>query len=71
MITTPIDTIKKQIYNLINDEKDMIKRRYTLYIDDIEKLQNKFDLYIWLNNNSYIFSKYVQQDINNIICKLK
>ena len=63
--------IKKDIYKLINDEKDMIKRRYTLYIDDLEQLNNKRDVYIWMNNNSYLFSKYAADDIKNIFNKLK
>lgn len=68
---TNIELIKKDIYKLINDEKDVITRRYSLFIDEIEQLTNKHDIFIWLNNNSYLFSKYAAADIKNIFYKLK
>ena len=59
-----IELIKKKICEIIFAEKDMIRRRYTLYIEDIEKLKNKQDIKIWINNYRYIFTKYGREDID-------
>lgn len=66
-----IELIKKNLCHIIWVERDILGNRYDLYIEDIEQLATKQDIYIWINNYRYIFSKYGKEDIDKIILKLK
>jgi hypothetical protein len=61
-----LEKIKKKICKIIIDERDMLRRRYTLYIEEVGILENKNDIKVWINNNRYIFSKYGKEDIDKI-----
>jgi hypothetical protein len=61
-----IQSIKKKIINLIFAERDIITRRYTLYLKEVEQLNNVLDIQLWINNYRHIFSKYGRDDIDKI-----
>jgi hypothetical protein len=61
-----LEKIKNKICKIIIDEKDLLRRRYTLYIDEVGILENNHDIKVWMNNNRYIFSKYGKEDIDKI-----
>ena len=60
------EDIKHKICELIISEKDIISRRYTLYIEEVKRIENDLDLTIWINNDSYIFTIYGQKDLEKI-----
>lgn len=60
------EDIKNKICELIILEKDIISRRYTLYIEEVKRIENDLDLTIWINNYSYIFTIYGQKDLEKI-----
>jgi len=66
-----IELIKKNICDIIWVERDILGVRYTVYIKDVEQLVTKHDIYIWINNYSYIFSKYGKEDIDELEIKCK
>ncbi len=66
-----IELIKKNIYDIIWAERDILGVKHLVYIKDVDQLATKLDLYIWVNNYRYIFSKYGKQDIDKIILKLR
>jgi hypothetical protein len=66
-----IELIKKNLCHIIWVERDILGNRYDLYIEDVEQLITKQDIYIWINNYRYIFSKYGKEDIDKITLKLK
>jgi hypothetical protein len=61
-----LEKIKKKICKIIMEEREMLRRRYTLYIEEVRILENNQDIKIWLNNYRYIFSKYGKEDIDKI-----
>jgi hypothetical protein len=65
-----IQSIKKKISDLIFAEREIITRRYTLYLQEIEELNNAFDIQLWISNYRHIFSKYGRDDIDKIKIKI-
>jgi hypothetical protein len=61
-----IQLIKKKISDLIFVERDIITRRYTLYLQELKELNNALDIQLWINNYRHIFSKYGREDIDKI-----
>jgi len=61
-----IELIKKKICEIIFAEREIIKRRYTLYLEEVDALNNKLDIKIWINNYRYIFTKYGRDDIDKL-----
>ena len=61
-----IQSVKKKISDLIFAEREIITRRYTLYLKEVEELNNAFDIQLWINNYRHIFSKYGRDDIDKI-----
>ena len=66
-----IELIKKKICKIIFAERDIITRRYTLYLEEVEQLNSIFDIQIWINNYRHIFSKYGKEDIDELEIKCK
>ena len=66
-----IQTVKKKISDLIFAEREIITRRYTLYLQEVEELDNALDIQIWINNYRHIFSKYGREDIYKIKILMK
>ena len=66
-----IELIKKNICDIIWAERDILGVKHVAYIQDVEQLVTKLDIYIWINNYRYIFSKYGKEDIDKITLKLK
>ena len=66
-----IELIKKNICDIIWTERDILGVKHVAYIQDVEQLVTKLDIYIWINNYRYIFSKYGKEDIDKITLKLK
>ena len=65
-----IQSIKKKISDIIFIEREIITRKYTLYLQEVEELNSAFDIQIWINNYRHIFSKYGREDIDKIKIKL-
>jgi hypothetical protein len=65
-----IQSIKKKISDLIFAEREIITRRYTLYLQEVEELNSAFDIQLWINNYRHIFSKYGRDDIDKIKIKI-
>ena len=65
-----IQTVKKKISDLIFAEREIITRRYTLYLQEVEELDNALDIQVWINNYRHIFSKYGREDIDKIKIKI-
>jgi hypothetical protein len=65
-----IKLIKKKISDIIFIEREIITRRYTLYLQEVEELNSAFDIQLWINNYRYIFSKYGREDIDKIKIKI-
>lgn len=65
-----IQTVKKQISDLIFAEREIITRRYTLYLQEVEELDGALDIQVWINNYRHIFSKYGREDIDKIKIKI-
>jgi len=65
-----IQLIKKKISDLIFAEREIITRRYTLYLQEVEELNSAFDIQLWINNYRHIFSKYGRDDIDKIKIKI-
>jgi hypothetical protein len=65
-----IQSIKKKISDLIFAEREIITRRYTLYLQEIEELNSAFDIQLWISNYRHIFSKYGRDDIDKIKIKI-
>ena len=65
-----IQTVKKQISDLIFVEREIITRRYTLYLQEVEELDSALDIHVWINNYRHIFSKYGREDIDKIKIKI-
>jgi hypothetical protein len=65
-----IQTVKKQISDLIFVEREIITRRYTLYLQEVEELDSALDIQVWINNYRHIFSKYGREDIDKIKIKI-
>jgi hypothetical protein len=65
-----IQTVKKQISDLIFAEREIITRRYTLYLQEVEELDSTLDIQVWINNYRHIFSKYGREDIDKIKIKI-
>jgi hypothetical protein len=61
-----IQSIKKKISDLIFAEREIITRRYTLYLQEVEELNSALDIQLWINNYRHIFSKYGREDIDKI-----
>ena len=61
-----IELIKKKICEIIFAEREIIKRRYTLYLEEVEQLNSSWDILIWINNYRYIFTKYGKEDIDKL-----
>ena len=66
-----IQTVKKKISDLIFAEREIITRRYTLYLQEVEELDSALDIQIWINNYRHIFSKYGREDIDKIKILIK
>ena len=64
-----IELIKKKICEIIFAEREIIKRRYTLYLEEVEQLNSSWDILIWINNYRYIFTKYGKEDIDKLDIK--
>ena len=65
-----IQTVKKKISDLIFAEREIITRRYTLYLQEVEELDSALDIQVWINNYRHIFSKYGREDIDKIKIKI-
>ena len=65
-----IQSIKKKISDLIFEEREIITRRYTLYLQEVEELDSAFDIRLWISNYRHIFSKYGREDIDKIKIKI-
>jgi hypothetical protein len=65
-----IKLIKKKISDLIFAEREIITRRYTLYLQEVEELDNALDIKLWISNYRHIFSKYGREDIDKIKIKI-
>ena len=65
-----IQSIKKKISDLIFAEREIITRRYTLYLQEVEELNSALDIQLWINNYRHIFSKYGREDIDKIKIKI-
>jgi hypothetical protein len=65
-----IQTVKKQISDLIFAEREIITRRYTLYLEEVEELDSAFYIKLWINNYRHIFSKHGREDIDKIKIKI-
>ena len=65
-----IQTVKKKISDLIFAEREIITRRYTLYLQEVEELDRALDIQVWINNYRHIFSKYGREDIDKIKIKI-
>jgi hypothetical protein len=65
-----IQLIKKKISDLIFEEREIITRRYTLYLQEVEELDSALDIKLWINNYRHIFSKYGRDDIDKIKIKI-
>jgi hypothetical protein len=61
-----IQSIKKKISDLIFAEREIITRRYTLYLQEVEELDSALGIQLWINNHRHIFSKYGREDIDKI-----
>jgi len=55
---------------LIFEEREIITRRYTLYLQEVEELDSALDIQLWINNYRHIFSKYGREDIDKIKIKI-
>ena len=44
-----IELIKKNIYDIIWTERDILGVKHVAYIQDVEQLVTKLDIYIWIN----------------------
>ena len=55
---------------MIFAEREIITRRYTLYLQEIEELNSAFDIQLWISNYRHIFSKYGRDDIDKIKIKI-
>ena len=64
-----IELIKKKICEKIFAEREIIKRRYTLYLEEVKQLNSSLDIQIWINNYRYIFTKYGKEDIDKLDIK--
>jgi|688.fasta_scaffold1073404_1 hypothetical protein len=64
-----IELIKKKICEIIFAEREIIKRRYTLYLEEVKQLNSSLDIQIWINNYRYIFTKYGKEDIDKLDIK--
>ena len=51
---------------MIFAEREIITRRYTLYLQEVEELDSALDIQVWINNYRHIFSKYGREDIDKI-----
>jgi hypothetical protein len=61
-----IELIKKKICEIIFAEREIIKRKYILYLEEVEQLNSSLDIQIWINNYRYIFTKYGKEDIDKL-----
>ena len=65
-----IELIKKKICEIIFAEREIIKRRYTLYLEEVEQLNSSLEIQIWVNNYRHIFTKYGKEDLDKLDIKM-